>query len=64
LLTDALSKTQESLQSSTEKYENEMKELKKLLLESQRREELLRQMNNEAYQLLTIYGVNHFTKKK
>ncbi len=40
-----------------EQHANEVQTLKKLLNESMRREGRLRELNQEAYTLLTLYGI-------
>lgn len=46
------------LSESTEKYESEISTLKKLLEESLRRESELRVLNDEANELLLVYGLS------
>lgn len=58
LLTDELNKTNQAMEAMSIKYEGEMKELKKLLIESQKREQMLKELNQEVYQLLTINGID------
>ena len=58
LLTDELTKTQQTMVAMKNQYEQEMKELKKLLIESQRRENMLKQLNQETLQLLQLNGVD------
>ncbi len=58
ILTDELTKTNQSMETMTLKYENENKELKRLLIESQKKEQMLKELNQEAYQLLNLYGID------
>lgn len=60
LLTEELGKTQEEMAQQLEKFESEARELKRLLAESKQREDMLRQLNNESHQLLTLFGVQNF----
>lgn len=65
VLTDNVDRLQQDLASlrlemekSSTQHTKELNDLKKLLAESMRREAELRELNQEAYSLLTLYGIN------
>ncbi len=47
------------MEQTNEKHLKEIAELKALLNESNRREQMLRELNQEAYNLLTVFGIDH-----
>ncbi len=58
-----LAEAKSTIEKLSEQHEKEIHDLKTLLSESLRREQMLRELNQESYSLLTMFGIDHIPRK-